>query len=244
MVYDNKKPGQERAALITRDAGGAVTSQPLAWPQPEPVAVDLEGLTAVPGFPRRFLVATSNGDVVVLEWQPDSDALSFTKALSLPNRADEHEFEGFCIQRIGREYLAVWADRGSATEAAKAYWTSFDPKELQFGELQGPVEIRMPWPSVDVRHISDLKVDASGVMYVSAAADHGDEGPFESAVYVGGSFTRQGSGFALAPNEAPIRLFQTENHKIEALDLVPGYHGGLVFASDDEDLGAYIYFSW
>jgi len=46
--------------------------------------------------------------------------------------------------------------------------------------------------------------------------------------------------FAFVQPAGFTKLYQFDYHKVEAFDFVPGADGGLVFGTDDENLGAAI----
>jgi hypothetical protein len=97
----------------------------------------------------------------------------------------------------------------------------------------------VPYPIQDVRHISDVKVDASGVVFVTSASDPGDDGPFSSAFYLAGVLRISASGSPVyTPPLSLVRLFHFDYRKVEAFEFVPGPTGGMVFGTDDENLGA------
>ncbi len=68
---------------------------------------------------------------------------------------------------------------------------------------------------MNVRHVSDLKVDPAGVLFIAAATDPGDDGPFQSAVYVAGVFDVDDTGVALRQNSQLVSLSRFDAHKVE-----------------------------
>ncbi|MGL5193818.1 MAG: hypothetical protein ACRC8Y_09450, partial [Chroococcales cyanobacterium] len=99
----------------------------------------------------------------------------------------------------------------------------------------------VPWPEEDVRHISDLKVNNSGVLYITSARDSGDDGPFDSAVYAAGLFSMNGDQLEFRPASSLAPLYRVKGHKIEALEFLPGLSGGKILGTDDENQGSSIY---
>lgn len=241
-VLDNKLPQQDRVVLITRKVGAPVRFELLAWPDASAPPVDLEAITAVPGSQDRFVAATSNGMLYQLSLDRWAKKLSLIGVALLPNAGAGREFEAFNLAVVGNRIIAVWAHRGSGPQPAMLCWSAVDDK-LAFGPVE-MAEVRVQWPVENVRHISDLKIDASGFAYIAAASDAGDDGPFASAVYVAGVFGWNGIAFQFSPAVAPPRLYPTEDHKIEALTLIPGSTGGLALATDDENAGGSIKFTW
>jgi len=99
--------------------------------------------------------------------------------------------------------------------------------------------LKVPYSATNTRHISDVKVDPSGAVFITSASDPGNDGPFASAFYCAGTFN-------LSDTQSPAltRLFTFDYHKVEAFEFVPGASGGIAFGTDDENLGAAIYLDW
>ncbi|MGQ4648867.1 hypothetical protein [Lyngbya aestuarii] len=97
------------------------------------------------------------------------------------------------------------------------------------------------WPVGPVRHISDLRVDQAEVLYLSAATDLGDDGLFTSAVYIAGVFSVQGKQISFRQNPNLVTVYHLDNHKIEAIELVPEAAGGVFLGTDDENKGSSIF---
>jgi hypothetical protein len=156
----------------------------------------------------------------------------------------ESDFEGIALQVVDNVLLITCAERGLDAKPATLFWGRFDLKGDRFSEV-GSVAVRVPYPNANVRHISDVKVDPTGVVFVTAASDPGNDGPFESALYDIGRFRIAGGReitFEQATSPKPLRKFS--DHKVEALELIPGESGGRAFGTDDENLGAAIYLDW
>jgi hypothetical protein len=86
-----------------------------------------------------------------------------------------------------------------------------------------------------------LKVDPAGIIYITSASDPGNDGPFQSGVYVAGYLGFRGNKIAWRQNPQLFPLYRCDYHKIEAIELVPGAEGGAIVATDDENLGSYVY---
>ena len=237
IVHDNKKPGEARIAYVTLIRDGNPVYAELKWPG-EALPVDLESLSAIPGQPTLFLAGTSAGAVYVLEVK--GEALAIKGEFPLPEIPEKSNFEGLTVQTFGSRSLMVWGHRGANPELARLHWCDFDIATLKPKGAVQKQEIQVPWPAAEgARGISDLKLDRSGTLYLTAAADAGDDGPFQSVLYVGGAF--QVTGEATFRESNGTRLMWTDQHKIEAFDLVPGKSGGVVFGTDDENLGGYVW---
>ena len=90
----------------------------------------------------------------------------------------------------------------------------------------------------NVRHISDLKVDRSGQLWITAATDPGDDGPFDSAVYEAGKFLIQGETIAFQENTELLPLSRFPGHKIEAIELIGETQRETILGTDDENSGS------
>ena len=80
-----------------------------------------------------------------------------------------------------------------------------------------------------------------GFYYISAASDTGDDGPFQSAVYIAGKFNQQGNQIAFQQDSALFPLYRLDYHKVEAIELIPGGAGGIFLGTDDENMGSSIF---
>ena len=237
-IGDAKKAGEPRAILLERNAAGAILSRSLRWVGREPV--DLEAISAVPGTGNRFVAVTSRGAWFALRL--GRGTIEVTNSGNLPALAAIKELEGFSLAPMGDRLLAVWGNRGSDSEPGRLFWSEWKGRDTAvFGPVQSTA-IRMPWPRQDVRHVSDLRLEADGRLLVSSASDPGDNGPFASAVWDAGRFEPSNAGFTWKPLATPLRLLRDgpPGHKIEAISVGPD--GRLVVASDDEALGSAIRF--
>ncbi|MEJ1932751.1 hypothetical protein WDZ92_21165, partial [Nostoc sp. NIES-2111] len=158
----------------------------------------------------------------------------------LPGIVKGSNFEAFALQNIEGKLVAVWAHRGEGKEAATIYWGLLNVNEYQI-TLAGSAKLKVPFPAGNVRHISDIKVDSAGVVYVASASDAGDNGPFQSAIYVAGYLGLRDNKVIWQQNSQMIPLYRFNYHKVEGIELIPGADGGIVVGTDDENLGAYVY---
>jgi len=83
-----------------------------------------------------------------------------------------------------------------------------------------------------VRHISDVEITGDNRVLVTSASDPGDNGPFDSAVYVAGKLGTNGA-ITLATNE----LTRYPGHKIEALTCLSSSCDRILYGTDDEAAG-------
>ncbi|HEY8560267.1 MAG TPA: hypothetical protein VIL74_07810 [Pyrinomonadaceae bacterium] len=242
IVHDNKKKKQSRAAIVTLNGGKQPQFTALEWRGGE-FPVDLEAVTKIPGAANGFMAITSAGRVYRLELETASRSLKVVKSFDVPSIPPDGNFEGFSLQRVGGGYLAVWAERGEDAKPATLFWGNFDLSANAFRNV-GSIQIKVPYPETNVRHISDVKVDAAGKVFISSAADPGNDGPFTSAVYLAGAFDlTKLPAISFKPESTVSQLFAVENRKIEAFELLPEAVGGMVYGTDDENLGSAIYFS-
>ncbi|WP_228060392.1 MULTISPECIES: hypothetical protein [unclassified Coleofasciculus] len=241
IVHDNKKPSEGRIAIIKVTDTDAPQYLPLNWSRNRELPVDLEALTTVPGARETvFMASTSSGKIYCIRLNPDSQDISVLNVFQLPGVPEDNNLEGFALQQINGKLLAVWGHRGANEEPGILYWGWLNSKTYQISP-QGSTPLRVPFPIGNVRHISDLKVDSAGVVYITAVTDNGDDGPFQSAVYVAGAFTQQSDRFQFRQNFSLVPLYRLNYHKVEAIELVPGAAGGIFLGTDDENMGSSIW---
>lgn len=224
VVRDNKTAGQNRVALLS--AAGVVTQ--LSWPGTAPQ--DLEAIDAVPGQSGRYAVVNSGGAGRIIS--VSGTTLSVVRSFTLPTGRNQNE--GFALSRLGSSTVAVWGNRGASATPGRLYAATFNVGTGVFGAVvQGPVTV--PYPTTNVRHISDTKVLA-GRIVVSSASDPGDNGPFDSALYDVGKVTLA-SGRARLTLATPASLGTYPGHKIEGI-ACNGTNG--ILGTDDENLGGWV----
>ncbi len=237
IVHDNKQDNQGRLAIITIQDEKPPQYSPVSWPKSTPLPIDLESITTIPGTSEPiFMAATSAGMIYQFRWDASHQTISILKVFELPNIPRKSNFEGFAVQELNNQLLAVWAHRGQYDDPAILYWGRFDPKTNRITQVNS-TQFQVPFPISSTRHISDLKVDSAGVLFISSATDNGDDGPFESVVYIAGALGTQGQRITFTPNSQLVPLYHFQYHKIEALELVPGQNGGVIVGSDDENMG-------
>ncbi|MYR41074.1 hypothetical protein GTW67_05135 [Streptomyces sp. SID5910] len=242
IALDNKRPGENRIARLTYGTGGSAHAtgvRPLEWRGgAEPI--DLEALEAVPGTSDEYLAVASRGLVYHLKSTEDGKAVEVRDLSPLPAIGQGDNFESFTLVSQHGRTAAVWADRGDgAGRPATLYAAplSFNEYgESTFGAVTKAV-YRAPYPTGAVRHASDLTVTDSGRLLVASASDQGDDGPFASAVSDAGSVQLDRSGrVRLRVAKHPEVLRKFTDHKVEAVDCVPG-SGVAVLGTDDENAG-------
>ncbi|MDZ7962233.1 MAG: hypothetical protein RMY34_30930 [Aulosira sp. DedQUE10] len=241
IVHDNKKANQGRIAIINIKGKNQPEYLALTWPGNAELPSDLEALTSIPGTKNTsFIALNSSGKAYYIKLESDNKTISLIKEFNLPAISQGSNFEAFSLQDIDGKLVAVWAHRGEAEQPATLYWGLLDLTKSQI-ILTDYANLKVPFPSGNVRHISDIKVDTSGVVFISAASDPGDNGPFQSAVYVAGSLGYRNNKIVFRQNSQLVPLYRTNYHKIEAIELVSGATGGVIVATDDENFGSAVY---
>jgi len=229
----------------------AVEYVKLSWPDPLPD--DLEAVAAVPDAPGEFIALSAWGDVHRFSVDEKSQLVTLRGAsFRVPDRARDPkpEFEGFALQSIGGRYIAVWAERGWNHDELKSrmWWSTFDPVKNTFGRVPAPVSVETTLKTRCKRHISDIKIDLSGRVFVSSATDCDDTNrpPFESAAFEIGRFIPANDGsFTYSPLDQPQLVFAgSKQYKIEALEFLPGTTDRFIFGTDDELEGGRIFVEW
>lgn len=256
-VHDNKHVGEKRLSTLEIETSGQLRTRVIPWPAAD-VPSDLEALACVPGVEGKFVAVTSKGQAFPLKLAPSGDQIEVDKMFQLPGQI--HELEAFDLflltsDSLPREteaagppatYLAVWSNRGDGDTPASLFWATVRSiDEAGFKDVAPEsFKIRAVWPRDHVRHIADLRLCPDGTVLTVATSDPGDSGPFASALYVAGHFEWAGSPPRFVPNSSPARLFATEQHKVEALELIPGPRAGMVFGADDENHGGAVLCNW
>lgn len=239
IAHDNKKKDEPRLAIIHLQGKQPVKYSPLKWPETTELPSDLESLTSVPGK-KGFMTLSSDGKAYELKLDSQNKNITVTKKFDLPKIPEGSNFEAFALQNIEGKLVAVWAHRGEAAQPGIIYWGILDLDKSQIIQI-GSANLKVPFPLVKVRHISDLKVDPAGIIFIASASDAGDDGPFQSAVYVVGNVGWRGQEIVFKQNPQLVALYRSNYRKIEALELAPGIAGGVVVGTDDENLGSYVY---
>jgi hypothetical protein len=238
IVHDNKKKDEPRLAIINFQGQQPVKYSLVTWQEKTELPADLESLTSVPGK-NSFIALSSDGKAYVIKLDSSNKSISVIKQFNLPKIPQGSNFEAFDIQNIDGKLVAVWAHRGEADQPGIIYWGIFDLDKYQI-TLTGFANLKVPFPDGNVRHISDLKIDPSGIIFITSASDSGNDGPFQSAVYVIGNLGWRGKEIAFKQNPQLVPLYRSNYRKIEALELVPGAIGGVFVGTDDENLGSYV----
>jgi hypothetical protein len=243
IVNDNKKKEQNHAAIVSVEGRNAPKYTPLKW-LGDDIPTDLEAVSSVPELQNNFMAFTAAGRVFHIEINLKDSTVKVLKSFDVPQIPPESDFEGFCLQKVNGVLLAIWADRGLDAKPAQIFWSKFDLQKYAFTQTAS-IMLKVPFPIGNMRHISDVKADQSGAVFISSAADPGNDGPFVSAFYFAGTFDVSNSQKIIF-NQTPAftRLYTFDYHKVEGFEFVPGADGGIAFGTDDENLGSAIYLDW
>lgn len=240
VVHDNKQTNQERLAILTIKGKNQPEYLSLNWPTNNQSPIDLEALTSIPRVKNNFIALSSSGKAYTIKLDPDQKTIAILKEFELPGIPKGSNFEAFALQNIEGKLVAIWAHRGEVEKPATIYWGVLDLNKYQIA-LAGSSQLKVPFPSGNVRHISDIKVDSAGIVYISSASDAGDNGPFQSAIYVAGYLGLRDNKIIWQQNSHLFPLYRFNYHKVEGIELIPGADGGIVVGTDDENFGAYVY---
>ncbi|MCB5911845.1 hypothetical protein [Streptomyces pinistramenti] len=234
-VRDNKKEGENRLVAVGYRPGTAPQVRPVTWSGKQPV--DLEALDAIPGHAQEYVALASDGTAYRI--RRDGDAAKVLDSFELPGISSKGNYEGFALSAVDGRLLAVWADRGADSDPGVLTAAEWNPDTHDFGKPDS-AKLRVPFPTENVRHISDVKIAADGTLTVSSASDPGDDGPFDSALYRAGKVSFTGGHDAeLDVPATPERIASFSGHKIEAVACVPGSATGIL-GTDDENGGGWI----
>jgi len=225
VVRDNKLSGQNRVARLS----DANVVKNLTWPGSAPS--DLEAIDAVPLQSNRFAVVTSNGTGRIISVSGTS--MTVVRSFTLP--AGKVENESFALARVGTSTVAVWANRGSTTTAGRLFAATFNPSTGAFGQV-AQASVTVPFPTTNVRPISDAKVMPDRRIVISSASDRGDNGPFDAALYAVGTVSVT-AGRAQLAGVTPVSLGTYPSHKVEAIACK---ETGGILGTDDENLGGWV----
>ncbi|MGM3307666.1 hypothetical protein ACSQ6I_17135 [Anabaena sp. WFMT] len=241
IVHDNKKANQGRLAIISFQGKNQPKYLPLNWQKNLQIPIDLEALTSIPDTNKSdFIAVNSQGKAYHFQLDTNKKNIYIFKEFDLPEITKNSNFESFCLQKIDNQLIAVWGHRGEGEQPAKIYWGKLNLTKYQINNV-GSANFKVPFPGGNVRHISDLKIDSGGIVYITSANDSGDDGPFQSAVYIAGYLALRGDQIEWRQNQQLFSIYRDHYHKIEGLEFLPGAVGGLIVGTDDENMGSSAY---
>lgn len=235
VVHDNKRKGQARIGLVSWNS---YEYNQLDWPSDE-LPYDLEALDLLPGKKNEMIAMESSGKCYHVYYDRGRKKLVFKKEFQIPEVMRPMNLEGIAFYKVGRKTLAAWGDRGSDKLPGTLHWgwlTSYGTKI----EPLGSFSFSVPFPKQDVRHLSDVEITEDGVCWISSGSDPGDDGPFDSAVYILGTFKIEEQSVVFDPAELGQSILKFPGHKIEA---ITGFARSLIYGTDDENFGASVWFN-
>ena len=224
VARDNKASDQNRISMITASGHTAA----LTWPGTPPQ--DLESLAAIPGSPGRWAALTSAGAGTI--FSISGSTVVIERRFVVPTGTGG--IEGLTFTASGTTLVAVWSTRGSSSTPGKVYAATFEPGTGLFGRVAtGTVSV--PYPTANVRHISDLATIGTRLV-ASSASDPGPDGPYDSALYEIGAVTLD-AGRAVLTMQTPRSLGTFPERKVEGI-ACSGTSG--LLGTDDENQGGWI----
>ena len=235
VVHDNKKKGQLRVGLINLAADSLYEG--LKWPG-ETLPIDLEALSNIPGLQNEYIAMGSWGFCYWIKLDLQSNTLDIIKEFRIPDSGPPLNLESFLIIRKNNNTYATWAHRGSDNEESILFWGSISLFDDNINiSVEDSVFINLPWPIKSKRHMSDMDIDDNNAIWTSATSDPGDDGPYQSAIYKIGSFQIKNNEMKFILATPHFKQFVFESNKVEAMTIIKNK---MVFATDDENLGAAI----
>ncbi len=244
VVHDAKTPDEDdrpRVSLVTLVPGAAPAWTPLDvdWPRTGPPSHDLESVARIPDTSTFLLAESGNSGSPhrrIFVTDLEAPRLTIREVAAWPVQV--HDVEGAAVARRGEELILVFAERAHGARLTELVWGRLSLDPLTLRDLRR-LPFENPLMGRDTRAVSAIEVDPEGRLYVAAAYDPGDEGPFRSAVWQVGRFADRAEGGAdIELLAEPVRLATLDGLKAEGL-AVTGRdgRGNLVVGTDDEDFG-------
>jgi hypothetical protein len=235
VVHDNKKKGQLRAGLVNLSADSLYRG--LGWPVKD-LPIDLEALTNISGMEDQYIAMGSWGFCYWLALDLSTNRLKLIKEFRIPGSGPPLNLESLVLWFAGNSWYISWAHRGSVKEPSILFWGSIDLfSEVVTIQKEDSIFVSVPWPILDKRHMSDMDLDRDGILWAAATSDPGDDGPFQSGIYKIGKFQKQNGKMEFLIADSFPKQFVFQRNKVEALTIAGNK---MVFATDDENLGAAI----
>ena len=235
VVHDNKKKGQLRAGLVNLSADSLYSG--LGWPVKD-LPIDLEALTNISGMKDQYIAMGSWGFCYWLALDLNTNRLNLIKEFRIPGSGPPLNLESLVLWFAGDSWYIAWAHRGSVEEPSILFWGLIDIFSENISiQVIDSVLVEVPWPIMAKRNMSDMVMDNNGNIWTSATSDPGDDGPYESGIYKIGKFQKQNDKMEFFIADSFPKQFIFQRNKVEALTIAGNK---MVFATDDENLGAAI----
>ncbi|MFH0881968.1 MAG: hypothetical protein V2A56_03205 [bacterium] len=244
-VHDSKFSWQKRVGVITIDNDTLVHSDELDWPAGFEKLTDIECIARCPGD-TSFIMMTSRGRGLHFRINQDYTGIEGISEFDLPLPKEmDPQIEGFAIFNAFNTVYAFWGDRGKDRRPATVWWGTIDMDTYTI-TVEDSTLISVPWPDKgEVRHLSEMRIDSAGGLWITSVRDGGNHGPFDSAMYMAGFFhPSEGHQLRFTIEQSLIPILRIPAHKVEAFDFVPGHPGGIVFGTDDEKFGSILIKNW
>lgn len=205
---------------------------------------DLESIAAVPDRNEALLVeSNADGDdpdpsIYLARWDDELN-VKIAGSVPWPDTPEPHvNVEASAVATVGGRDYFVYAERAEGKDTTKINMTTVsigDNGKVEVGDKWTSVSFTAPQPP-EARPASAMDIDAKGNLYISAAYDPGDLGPFDSAVYRVAKVEAGRGGARLRPVRPPKELARSSSLKIEGVALVDGSFP-IFISDDDEDYG-------
>ena len=205
---------------------------------------DLESIAPVPDRDEALLVeSNADGDdpdpsIYLARWDEDLE-VEIAGSVPWPETPEPLvNVEATAVATVGGEDYFIYAEREEGSDTTNINMTTVsisDDGEIEFGDDWTSVPFTAPEPP-GARPASGLDIDTEGNLYMSAAYDPGDVGPFDSAVYRAATVRAGGNGARLSPVRPAEQLARSSSLKIEGVALVDGSFP-IFISDDDEDYG-------
>jgi hypothetical protein len=167
-----------------------------------------------------------------------TNRLKLIKEFRIPGSGPPLNLESLVLWFAGNSWYISWAHRGSVKEPSILFWGSIDLfSEVVTIQKEDSIFVSVPWPILDKRHMSDMDLDRDGILWAAATSDPGDDGPYQSGIYKIGKFQKQNGKMEFLIADSFPKQFVFQRNKVEALTIAGNK---MVFATDDENLGAAI----
>ncbi len=255
VVHDAKHddPGP-RLALLHISKGRTPRYEPVtveAWLDRDGPPSDLESVCVLPGTAPEALLAESapgkgkRGRIFHMALAGNKARVLRVYTLPMADGAAEFDnIEGMaCAQRAPGRIVVLLGGWGGdpANPSGVVHWGELDTTQGALQWSNASMRFRAPgvWPHPEERHdLSALYLDGRGKLWAAATSDGGDEGPFNSVIYLLGRVDPAA--------EPPLRLEHTlevtwseDGLKIEGLAGPPASvpSAFMSFATEDEHLG-------
>ena len=167
-----------------------------------------------------------------------TNRLNLIKEFRIPGSGPPLNLESLVLWFAGDSWYIAWAHRGSVEEPSILFWGLIDIFSENISiQVEDSVLVEVPWPIMAKRNMSDMVMDNNGNIWTSATSDPGDDGPYESGIYKIGKFQKQNDKMEFFIADSFPKQFVFQRNKVEALTIAGNK---MVFATDDENLGAAI----